>query len=500
MANLTVDPSYCDSYSECSSSNSGFSYGMLTPTSSAGYSAATSRRQSIVSEGQSCSESAFNNVPTFSSDGMITPLETPPPFSLSFRSGYDSSLVAQGYDTESSPQEGQHQTAGETISLTHRSQIHDGFNPRNPGYAAGVPGYTEGFLDDCQQTEGFGIASRSMPNQLMDFSTTFSHDFEQCYDQNEPAHRNETMNFDISEKLDFGYANPDLSPPMFLDISAAHNRPAVPDVPQTIAPQNTFVDSNFSFTPSTPICEPPQPISRTPFVKTEDEIAGSPVDRPSSAFSSLCGEGRPGRGGRNFLRERRGINKACASIPTRSTRSNGINKRSKITTRLHHAGGYDLECEVVPKDKKHHCVTCDKPFDRPEHYNRHMNSIGHMNELKKKGKTIDELRKAGFRVDDAKTFKCKVPKCAAKNWGVTRHDNLKPHYTKTHFYNKHPTKNGKPVMKDGKRVEVRKRNEWVSVEGAIALGLAEIDPRTKYGRQCLGMLEPDDELSDDMDE
>ncbi|KAL8809623.1 MAG: hypothetical protein Q9200_003258 [Gallowayella weberi] len=405
-----------------------------------------------------------------------------------------------GYDTESSPQEGQHQTAVETSSISHRSQSHDRFNSQNPCYAAGVPEYVEEFLDDCQQSEGFGTVLRPMPNQLMDFSTTFNHDFEQCYDQNESTNRNETLNFDMSERLDFGYANADLSPSMFLDIGASHNTPAETNVPQTIAPQNTFVDSNLSFTPSTPICEPPQPISQTPLVKTEDEIGGSPVDHPSSPFSSLRGEESPCRSGRNYLRERRGSDKACTPSSTRSTRSHGIRRRSRTTTRVHHAGGYNLECEVIPKVKKHHCETCDKPFDRPEHYNRHILSIGHMNELKKQGKTVDELRKDGFRIDDAKTYKCKVPKCVANNWGVTRHDNLKPHYIKTHFYNKYPTKNGKPVMKDGKRVEVRKRNEWVSVEGAIALGLAEIDPRTKYGRQCLGMPEPDDELSDGIDE
>ncbi|KAL8687072.1 MAG: hypothetical protein Q9224_005260, partial [Gallowayella concinna] len=276
MAILTIDPRYCDSYSECSSSNSSFSYGLLTPTSSAGYSTATSRRQSIVSDGQSCSESAFDQVPTSSSDGITTPLETPPPYDLSFRIAYGSSLVAQGYNADLPPQGVQHQMGGEVSSITYGSQIQDGFNSQSSYYAADVPGLDEGFLDDCQHSEGPATGLRSMSRQLMDFPMTFNPTFEQPYEQNEAAHRDGTLDFDL------GYANSNLSPSMFLDIGASHNTHAEIELPQTIAPQTTFVDSSISFTPSTPFCEPSQPIFQTPLVKTEDEFYRLPVDHPAS--------------------------------------------------------------------------------------------------------------------------------------------------------------------------------------------------------------------------
>ncbi|KAL9038216.1 MAG: hypothetical protein Q9214_005372 [Letrouitia sp. 1 TL-2023] len=100
--------------------------------------------------------------------------------------------------------------------------------------------------------------------------------------------------------------------------------------------------------------------------------------------------------------------------------------------------------------KQHHCLECNIKFDRPEHCNRHKDTMMHRERLKQLGKPLKEV----------KMYPCKVPNCGKE---LTRNDNLKAHYQNTHFFDKNTNS--------------KKRREYVSIELAESLGLAELDPR-----------------------
>ncbi|KAL9613010.1 MAG: hypothetical protein Q9167_002443 [Letrouitia subvulpina] len=100
--------------------------------------------------------------------------------------------------------------------------------------------------------------------------------------------------------------------------------------------------------------------------------------------------------------------------------------------------------------KQHHCLDCNIKFDRPEHCNRHKDTVMHRERLKQLGKPLKEV----------KMYPCIVPKCGKE---LTRNDNLKAHYQNTHLFDKNTNS--------------KKRREYVSIERAESLGLAQFDPR-----------------------
>ncbi|KAI4247245.1 MAG: hypothetical protein L6R40_001588 [Gallowayella cf. fulva] len=494
MANLTLDPHYCDSYSECSSSNTSFSHGILTPTCSTGFSAATSRRQSIASESQSYSE---NRAPTFSRDGLTTPLRTPPPCRLGFRADYSFLLGVQGYDVESPPTETQNQRVTEVSSTSFGPQSQNGFGSQGPYYCAiDIQGLDGDFLDAGQHSEDIETGLISAPKQLMDFAMTFNPTFDQAYDQNESTERNGTFDFDSSGTLDFGYVDNGLPSPTFVNFGVVPSPSAETEMPQTVAPQKMFVDAGPSFIAPQPMCQASTPPYQTPWIKTEDRTCRSSVDSTVSSVGSLKEEDSPCRR-RLSIHEHQAFGDPPTTSPAR-TRSNGIRKRAKSSGKFHDSKVINgIVCGVVGGigHKKHRCEDCNAGFLRPEHHKRHVKSLEHIKQLKKKGVTAAQLREMKVPVDDTKPYKCVVPACIEKGIGVTRQDNLKPHYQKTHLYRL------KERNKEGKLVKVRKRNEYVSPKEAEALGLAHIDPRTKHGRRCLELPETsEEELSDDTDD
>lgn len=86
---------------------------------------------------------------------------------------------------------------------------------------------------------------------------------------------------------------------------------------------------------------------------------------------------------------------------------------------------------------------------------------------------IQRCRDLGSMVDaNMKFYRCIVPGCKVKKEGVTRKDNLKSHYQKTHFFEE------KQRRKDGSLVGNKKRNIWLDPEVVEkVLGLGEWDAR-----------------------
>ncbi|KAI4150641.1 MAG: hypothetical protein L6R39_002217 [Caloplaca ligustica] len=442
-------------YSECSSSSSSFSYGLLTPTSSADFSGAPSRRQSIASEVQSCNESAFDRMPSFSSERVFTPLETPPPSGLSVYSDTFSSMT-QAYETERTP-----------IGVQGRRG--SGQTSTSNGIRLQTPSSSRGPCFQPASTPEFDLVvrgSRPMEKSLMNWAATFNNGYDQDYD-----HLAEALGFDPSAKSDFEYINPDLfTAPEYLGYGMSHEAARVANSPQTVSPQETVVCPMTSFVPTTPVCQPLEAPFQTPVVKSENPDRVGVADDPFSPCDSLSNGERPSRRAPN-VRERRQTISSHVHRPARSESRGSKRKRSQS---FEFVGNIKVT-HFSSSTKPHRCEECGLRFYRPEHRKRHEKSETHINQCIKLGVPIPYD-------GDPKPFKCQVPGCKTR---VTRHDNLRPHYQKTHFFDRYVTKDGKIVLKDGKPVENRKRNKYVSPEDAEKMGEGHIDPRTERGRAYL---------------
>lgn len=486
MANLTLDPTYPDSYSEAGSSHSSLSYGLLTPTSSSEFSAVTSRRQSTASEFQSCNESAFDRVPSFSSEGVTTPLPTPPPFRSTFHSDTFSSIT-QDYDTQYSPL-GSHSRSKPGLSSTANCRVfQDPFSAQDPYlYTTAIPQInTRIQRSSCQEDEdNIGLSSIGRP--FRDWPESFDTGFNESFDQIESARSTDTSGLDP-----YGIVYPGLlTSPSYAEYGVVNGIAEEPSSPQTVSPQETFFGSTTSFVPTTPICQPLEDAFQTPRVKSEDRLCDLETDNHSSPCSSLLNEQSPGRQVSNIQERRQTID----TLVQRSSRirSRGSKRKRRSSLQIPHSGHLALARQTAQlwgakiidsAHKTHRCKECDLKFDRPEHYKRHTETETHINRRRELNLYVDNK--------DTKPHKCMVPGCTT---AVTRRDNLKPHYQKTHLFDC-------CVQKDEKWVENKKRNIHVSPEEAAELGLGEYDLRTNVGRKHNDLCKyARRELSSDMDD
>ncbi|KAL8828367.1 MAG: hypothetical protein Q9170_006635 [Blastenia crenularia] len=472
MASLTLDPQYPDSYSDCSSSDSSFSHALLTPTSSTGFSAATSRRQSIASDVLSCQESAFDKVPSFSTEGVTTPLETQIPFRLTFQPDNFSSLT-RGYETEPSPTGIQHRRRLGSSSTSIGPRFDDPFASQNPycntPATSGLNLYS---TEASHENDCAPLGSRATYKSSMDWTELFFNSFDQSYDQTDSVRIAEAFSFDPSAKFNVGYDNPGpLTPPAYPDFCTFDGTAGETDCPQTVAPQETFVYPNPSLVPSTPLCQPLEPGFETPAVKSERSFHGLVKDEYFSPSSSPLGDESPA------VQQLEPINVRAHPSSRRFRRGGGSRVNKETSARMTSAKYPYLHDKISTSNKTHICTVCDdkRKFDRPEHYKRHIGSLEHINRLK-------ALGDPDAANQDPKCHKCRIDGCKTK---VTRSDNLKPHYQKTHFYEYFlKDKNGNRVLdKDGRQIPNKKRNKWVSPEEAERLGLGSWDPREKRGRK-----------------
>ncbi|KAI4118204.1 MAG: hypothetical protein LQ338_007445 [Usnochroma carphineum] len=464
MADLTVDSQYPGSYSEYSSTNSSFSSGLPTPTSSAEFSAATSRRQSIASEVQSRSESAFDRFPSFSRDGVTTPIETPLPFRLTIRTETSPS-IKQGYETECSPIGIQGRSRSGTSSASEDIRLQDPLASRGPYFhATASPELDVGVRYSWHQDDCAGISSKPRGKPLMEWSGFFGNSFDPDYIDFEPAWATEALGLDPSAKFDLGYDHPEfLTGSAYLGNGIVNAAAAEANSPQTVSPQETFVCPSTAFMPTTPTSQHLEPAFRTPVIKSEDQRHDPFADNTSSPCDSIPNGDFPIRRGSSIQEWRQTID---ALTPRPSSTESMSSKRRRLSIDLSPHHNPPVITWIKSSNKKHKCHECDKKFDRPEHYKRHEHSEQHYNRLVELGRPVE----LNF---DTKPWKCAVPGCKT---AVTRKDNLKAHYQKTHFFKK-------PTRKDGKDVEVKKRNLYVSPEEADDLGLGYLDPRTSCGRE-----------------
>lgn len=470
MLALTVDPRYSDSYSECgsSSSSSSFSNGILTPASSTHFSAAPSRRQSIASEGQSCIENAFDRVPNYSSDGAMTPLRTPPPFHNNFHP-VTYPLGTQGCDADFSPMVSQQHRGYEVSSMPSDTQLQEAFIPHSLNFdPSGISGFDGDIYDQSRQDEGLESDLRPTERPEMDWSTNFNL---QTYYQSESVQNIATFDFDSAGRRNTNDIHHSQTSSGFADFSPFDEFSTAATLPQTIAPQQTVVYPHASYTPGASTYPPLESSIHTPEIKLENNAGSSSAASTTSDFSP-CTEQDSQTENELPVWKHEKLEEDLASVPSRrSTRSKKSTRDSnaRLRGRARRVGVITVHDPVeVPHSttKRHKCLECNKCFDRPEHYKRHRDSTEeHVNQRKKMGLPVDARK-------ELKPYKCKVPHCIEKGFaGVTRKDNLKPHYQKTHFFYK----------EDGK--ESRKRNAYVSpAEARDVLGLEEWDPRVPEGR------------------
>ncbi|KAI4288184.1 MAG: hypothetical protein L6R35_002559 [Caloplaca aegaea] len=457
MTRLTLDPT--EVYSDCGSSSSSFAYGIPTPTSSTAFSTATSRRHSTASEIQAGNESAYDRVSTFSTAGITTPIETPPPFRSTFH--FDSfSCTTQGYEAEFSPIGFQDRGRLDTSLTANGVLFQDPFSPKSPcAYARAIPGLDGGTHEGYHGDYNGPIESRQMGKTSMDWPTSFNHGPDGGYNQTESARFSEPFVLDASGFTHLGLLN---SPP-YVGSSMIDGMAAVTNSPQTISPQETFVCPNTSFVPTTPTYQALEDPFHTPVIKSEAREYESLVHEWSSPCSSSSDD-------LNFKREESNIQPRRRNVKLSIRQSSKPERRSTKRTRrsfdLLAAGSASPAAREYPlivnsQIKPHECEVCVLNFDRPEHRRRHFQSMAHNKRCREQGRTPTR------DYEDEKPFKCVVPSCGVS---VTRKDNLKPHYQKTHLYVKET--NGK-----------KKRNDYVSVEEARKLGIDGYDLRTESGQE-----------------
>ncbi|KAI4101362.1 MAG: hypothetical protein L6R37_005005 [Teloschistes peruensis] len=456
MASLATDTRYLDSYSECSSSNSSFSYGLLTPTSLTEFSAATSRRQSIVSEGQACNGVTYDKGPTFSGESIATPFGTPPP---SYQSSCfdNSSQEIQCFESGSSRLRACPRRQFDAHPTLEGPHFPDLFCPQNPYlYPSAPAGPGVEIQKENSHEGGLEGGSISMSRPLMDWSAAFDSSFEQGYGQADWQRFNESFAFDPHP--------PTLLPaPSLVDFGMVDGASMEADLPQTVAPQETtFVMPNSSFGPATPLVQQLDMAFQTPAVKYEQRPRSWSEEAISPSSSVFDGDSPTER----RYASTKGKELLDGLIQTPPQRAGGSGSRSVRKEMVEtNTPKYSCDIKTIPSssNKKHMCLDCNLPFERPEHCKRHKKSLQH--------KGLVHKPKTEY-TDDQKPFSCDIPGCKVK---LTRGDNYKPHLQKTHFFDRDEVREskGKP----------RKRNRHVSIEEARRLGLGHMDQRTFEGQQ-----------------
>ena len=366
---------------------------------------------------------------------------------------------------EPSPTGIQHRRRAATSSTSGTSRRHDLCTSQVPYFSAlTASGFDVDTRGGNQQDDYTSIGLRTLYKPMMDWSTSSDDAFEQGYDQADSMQADGDFAFNPNPSIDVGYVQPNfLAAPNYLDFGMGNGTFLELNSPPTVAPQETFVCPNPSQVPSTPTCQPLEAAFATPTIKSEPGTSESETD-DSFSPCSLLPERESSVAYASVIKKRESsIFVGTQPSIRRSSRSASRRAKRKSTTRIQDSK-YGIECDVIPKDKPYWCVTCKMGFDRPEHYYRHLKSTKHCAQCIKLGMAPEK---------SVELHKCEVPKCKAV---VTRGDNLKPHYQKTHFYDVYKEK-------DGRKVQVKKRNIWVSVEDAVRLGKGHWDPRTDFGRK-----------------
>ncbi|KAL8739867.1 MAG: hypothetical protein Q9190_007370 [Brigantiaea leucoxantha] len=227
-------------------------------------------------------------------------------------------------------------------------------------------------------------------------------------------------------------------------------------IPQTIAPRETVV------CPGTPLNQVLAAPFHTPVTRSEIDEHSSRFVRKMDPYSSgssdgaVCGSPMEARNEAKF-----DLSFTNAMEERASSRYVKIQKpKKKAVSRNGVPFSHYAPTIYSSKNKQHVCLDCNIRFDRPEHCNRHKTTLSHHNRCKQLGKPINKQP----------MFVCVVPGCQEKDKKFTRNDNLKAHYKNTHFFEK-------MIQKDGKLVEIKKRNQYVSMAEAESLGIAHMDPR-----------------------
>ncbi|KAL8917224.1 MAG: hypothetical protein Q9208_008063 [Pyrenodesmia sp. 3 TL-2023] len=459
MGNLTVDSRCPDLYPDCGSSNSSFSYGLPTPTSTADFSAATSRRQSIASEVH-CNESAIAGLPNFSTEGNITPLGTPSPFRPVFHSDPFSSAT-QAYEPDTSPL-GDHGRGVIGLSTASGVCFQDPFATHaSCSYATATSELNINIRQATYQDDCGTIAPRSTGRSSMNWPHSFHETFGDNYDQTDSTQIAEAFGFGTSGLIDSG---------LYLEYGTVIEPAADQGPLQTVSPQETLFGPGLtSFVPTTPERRPLAAPFQTPIIKSEARVwEATAEDYPSPGSSFSLGDSPMRRVPRT--QERRQI------IPAFGQRRANVGSRRskrKRTRSVEVANGIRLHRgeDISSDSKKHRCEVCNNmPFDRPEHFKRHKESDSHNKRLKDLGLPSEGRGEVKFM--------CVVPECGVS---VTRHDNLKPHYQKTHLYSFYLRNKDGTIMKDkdGRNMKAKKRNTYVSKEWARELELQDYDIRPK---------------------
>ncbi|KAI4209273.1 MAG: hypothetical protein LQ351_007773 [Letrouitia transgressa] len=434
---LSIDTQYSDEYSECSSSNSSFACDPLTPASS--LSSHSSRRQSF-----NCDTELQSNIAAGpQSLGFPCDFQFALPGRPATQSYHRTGVIAlqmAGYDLD--------QSSTFTSSSSNRStastslSIDDPFVMQAADLCTTVRSSQDVELPRCSLEDlGFTTDQRVSINIRSDSPEAFDYSFTGREEENQQPQN--ALGVDFRSELN----SPLRSPYPGLQSScvrgfATPNYSSEPTM--TIAPRETVM------CPGTPpenrcLAAPYQPpvlkLETSPHLARLSENVGL-VETDNIERSTF--DVRYGMGIDMSFDE--GIEDEVSPRYRKFQRPKKAIFRSRLSTEPYICETYKYSSE----GKQHHCVECNIKFDRPEHCNRHKDTMMHRERLKQLGKPLKEV----------KMYPCIVPKCGKE---LTRNDNLKAHYQNTHLFDKNTNS--------------KKRREYVSIEQAEVLGLAQFDPR-----------------------
>ena len=476
-ATLSQEAQYVESCSESGSSNSSFSYGLLTPTSTADFSAATSRRQSIASDNHLCSENAFEKGLNFSGYGGNTSFKAPPLHRRPSRSSRSRNTLpaTPGYDFGLSPAGSQLCQRSNIDFSFERPQFRNPFTPQTTYTCAAAASALEVAIHEEDHPKVPELESRSISNKLMDWPASFDDMTGRNCGQADWEQGAVDFGFDPSTRLDLVSGQQGLLPsPGLYDFGIVNGTSLETGLPQTIAPQETFVYPSSSLSPSTPPSDDHESVFQTPATRPVVRSRTPMRDGFTSPAPTVSDVESPSRAKCNNEARRAFFDTIKRQSPPIQTSNNKRKRKTPVKTEIK-TECMEFTCDFIPTassaNKPFLCNHCNLRFERPEHRNRHDDTIVHRLRL-------EELNMAPANPNaGTKKWPCEVERCKTM---VTRMDNLKPHYQKTHFYVKWAVDANGEVYEDAKGK--RKRNIYVSPEQAVVLGMGHWDSRTEYGR------------------
>ncbi|KAL8869179.1 MAG: hypothetical protein Q9174_004463 [Haloplaca sp. 1 TL-2023] len=474
---LSQEAQYIESYSESGSSNSSFSYGLLTPTSTVDFSAAVSRRHSVASDNHMGSGNSFERGHSLSSHAGTTSFKGPSSHHRPSRSARSRNRLpaTPGYDFGSSPTEPQFCHRSNVDLSYERPHFRNPFAPQTPYVCGAAASALEVAIHEEDHPDIPGLESRSISNKLLDWPAYFEDLAGRNCSQADWNQDPVDFGFDPSTRLDLVSDHPGLLPsPGLLNFGMVNGTPPETSLPQTIAPQETFVYPSSSLSPSTPVSDDHESVFQTPATRSGVQSRTPMRDEFPSPAPTVSEDESPSKVKCNNEVRRAIFDAIKRQSPPAQTGSNKRKRKSVVKTEIK-TECMGFTCDFIPTassaNKLYLCEHCNLRFERPEHRNRHNDTIVHRLRLEELNmKPANE--KAG-----TKKWPCEVPKCHTR---VTRMDNLKPHYQKTHFYVKYVTDANGHRYEDAKGK--RKRNEYVSPEEAVVLGMGDWDPRTPEGQ------------------